>query len=576
VLLIDRSVQEYQQFIDSANTDTFPIVYSIMSSKTDLLALLKTTFTSISRLGLVFHSSSSGDSITFLDREPLFVPHEVNANQQFIKDVINEFQIKNIDYLACNTLNYPAWTNYYDSISQDTGVVVGASNDKTGNIKYGGDWVLESTSENVELIYFTQSIEYYQYLLDSFTVAGISYTTNPDNSTCYVSVNFQSLAGDITIPSTVRNNGNTYNVTSIGSQAFDRCYGLTSIVIPGGVTSIGSWAFSGCSALTSIIFINQQNLQTASNIFTDGMSGFPPINSVTYYNTSGVGNLSNASSQLQSELQAHRGLSQSAYTYITGSQPLPTITNISPTSGLLGGGSVTITGTNLTGTTSVTFGGASATSFSVDTDTTITCTAPAGTAGPANVVVTTPGGSVTSTNAFLYTLAPLSNICFPAGTPITCNQGSISIEQLNPEIHTIRGKKIVCITKTITQDKYLVCFEKDALQENVPSQKTIISQNHGIFYKGEMMQAKDFINDFANVKKVKYTGEVLYNVLMEQPDKMMVNNLICETLDPENTIAQLYKALSHLNTEQQNEVITKFNQCVIEHNIYQKDKSKKK
>ena len=126
VLLIDRSVQEYQQLIDAANTDTFPIVYSIMSSKTDLLALLKTTFTSISRLGLVFHSSSSGDSITFLDREPLFVPDEVNANQQFIKDVINEFQIKNIDYLACNTLNYPNWTNYYDSISQDTGVVVGA------------------------------------------------------------------------------------------------------------------------------------------------------------------------------------------------------------------------------------------------------------------------------------------------------------------------------------------------------------------------------------------------------------------------------------------------------------------
>ena len=85
-----------------------------------------------------------------------------------------------------------------------------------------------------------------------------------------------------------------------------------------------------------------------------------------------------------------------------------------------------------------------------------------------------------------------------------------------------------------------------------------------------MMQAKVFINDFANVKKVKYTGEVLYNVLMEQPDKMMVNNLICETLHPENTVAKLYKALSRLNTEQQNEVIAKFNQCVIKNNIYNK------
>jgi len=163
VLLIDRSVQEYQQFIDSANADTFPIVYSVMSSKTDLLALLKTTFTSISRIGIVSHSYSSGDAITFLDNEKLFIPNEVNANQQFIIDVIKEFQIKNIDYLACNTLNFPNWVNYYNNITKDTGVTVGASNDKTGNIKYGGDWTMESTSENVELIYFSKSIEYYQY-----------------------------------------------------------------------------------------------------------------------------------------------------------------------------------------------------------------------------------------------------------------------------------------------------------------------------------------------------------------------------------------------------------------------------
>ena len=165
---------------------------------------------------------------------------------------------------------------------------------------------------------------------------------------------------------------------------------------------------------------------------------------------------------------------------------------------------------------------------------------------------------------------PVSNICFPAGTPIICNQGAIAIECLNPEIHTIRGKKIIGITKTVTQDKYLVCFEKSALQENIPSKKTIISKNHRIFYKGKMMQAKEFLNDFKNVKKVKYTGEVLYNVLMEEPDKMMVNNLICETLHPENSIAKLYKLLSHLNVEEQNELIVKFNKYVIENNVYNK------
>jgi len=44
---------------------------------------------------------------------------------------------------------------------------VGASSDETGNIKYGGDWTMESTGQDIELIYFTQSIEYYTYLLDN-------------------------------------------------------------------------------------------------------------------------------------------------------------------------------------------------------------------------------------------------------------------------------------------------------------------------------------------------------------------------------------------------------------------------
>jgi DNA-binding beta-propeller fold protein YncE len=107
----------------------------------------------------------------FLDRKPLFENNKeiISENSQFIINLIKEFNIKNIDFLACDTLNYDNWNNFYKQLSLETGVIVGASNDKTGNIKFGGDWILESTSQDIELVYFTKSIEYYTFLLDNPT-----------------------------------------------------------------------------------------------------------------------------------------------------------------------------------------------------------------------------------------------------------------------------------------------------------------------------------------------------------------------------------------------------------------------
>ena len=172
VLFIDNSVENYQTFVDSVNSDTFPIVYSAGSSKTDLLALLKTKFTSIDRIAFVFVSSLESTK-SFLDYKPFFV-NGAGENLTFLISIIKEFSIKNVDFLACETLNYPNWINYYAILTKETGVIVGASNDKTGNVKYGGDWVLESTHQDIELIYFTQSIAYYSYLLDTIPVWAVT------------------------------------------------------------------------------------------------------------------------------------------------------------------------------------------------------------------------------------------------------------------------------------------------------------------------------------------------------------------------------------------------------------------
>lgn len=92
----------------------------------------------------------------------------------------------------------------------------------------------------------------------------------------------------------------------------------------------------------------------------------------------------------------------------------PTIDGIAPASGKASGGTtVTLTGTNLTGATGVTFGGAAGTGLTVVSATRLTVTTPAGTAGARDVSVTTPGGTVTSVGAFTYVPSTISTF---AGT----------------------------------------------------------------------------------------------------------------------------------------------------------------
>ncbi|MFN3430695.1 MAG: IPT/TIG domain-containing protein, partial [Candidatus Sericytochromatia bacterium] len=112
-----------------------------------------------------------------------------------------------------------------------------------------------------------------------------------------------------------------------------------------------------------------------------------------------------------------------SYTYA----PMPDTTSVSPGQGVAAGGTtVTITGSNLTGATSVTFGTVPATGFTVVSPTQIVAIAPAGT-GTVGVTVATPIGSVTLGGVYTYIPAP-------------------SLTALSPSSGTIVGGTTVTIT----------------------------------------------------------------------------------------------------------------------------------
>ena len=135
---------------------------------------------------------------------------------------------------------------------------------------------------------------------------------------------------------------------------------------------------------------------------------------------------------------------------------------------------------------------------------------------------------------------PISNICFPSKTPIKTDQGIVPICKLDTSYHTIARQPILHVTQTVTLDPYLICFEKDAIERNYPNKLTVMTKDHEIMYNNQLVPAYRFLDMSNKVKKVKYSGEVLYNVLMAEHSVMSVNNLVCETLHPNNAIAKLY------------------------------------
>lgn len=105
---------------------------------------------------------------------------------------------------------------------------------------------------------------------------------------------------------------------------------------------------------------------------------------------------------------------------------IPAIGGISPGFGT-GGSVLTLTGSNLLGSTSVNFGSAPAASFSVVSNTTITATAPSG-AGVVDITATTPGGT--------SALSPADRFTYQASSAVSLSVNGIMAGSVAPTVVT--------------------------------------------------------------------------------------------------------------------------------------------
>ena len=272
------------------------------------------------------------------------------------------------------------------------------------------------------------------YSVASVVVDGVSqgaittYTFSNVQTTHTISATFATNTYTITVTQ------GSYGTISPGTTSVNYGGSQTFSITPNTGYSVASVVVDGSSvgALTSYTFSNVQTTHTISATFaintytiaaSSGANGAVTPTGVTTVNYGGsqtytiTPNTGYSVANVLVDSVSQGAITSYIFTSVQASHTIsatfvavpPTVTGISPTSGPTAGvTSVTITGTGFTGATAVKFGTIAATSFTVNSATSITAISPAGSAGTVDITVTTPGGTSATSSAdkFTYAAAP--------------------------------------------------------------------------------------------------------------------------------------------------------------------------
>ena len=109
------------------------------------------------------------------------VTYNLASDKDALVNFWNKFDTSTVDYLGCSTLKNEVWKNTLKHLGEKTSKQFRASDDNTGNLKAGGDWVLESDGVNVKDLYFTEEINKWMGLL-----RGLKLSVNQSGETVII------------------------------------------------------------------------------------------------------------------------------------------------------------------------------------------------------------------------------------------------------------------------------------------------------------------------------------------------------------------------------------------------------
>ena len=164
LLLINNNIENYSVFVSSAKEETKTLVFD---PKNDTYNTILGNISAlenkedIENVALVSHGELF-DLFQLLEKEKKSW-EEFTVFLQNIKKSLPE--MKNFDFLGCALVSEPDWKQSLNKLESEVDFNIRASDDNTGNLKSGGDWILETDNVNIKDLYFTEAIKDYEGLL---------------------------------------------------------------------------------------------------------------------------------------------------------------------------------------------------------------------------------------------------------------------------------------------------------------------------------------------------------------------------------------------------------------------------
>ena len=264
--------------------------------------------------------------------------------------------------------------------------------------------------------------------------------TSPAGSAGVVDVTVTTPGGTSATSAADQFTYNTLPTVTAVSPTTGTIAGGTSVTITGSNLNGATAVNFGSNAATSV------TVNSATSITATSPAGSAGVVDVTVTTPNGTSTTSAADQ----------------FTYFVP----PAVTSITPGNGPIGGNtSVTITGANFTGATSVRFGTATA-SFTVNSASQITATSPSGSAGTVDVTVTTPGGTSATSTADQFTYGGARTWVSSVGNDTDpCSRTAPCLTFAGAMASTTPGGEINCLdpgdfgTVTIKKALKIICGE---------------------------------------------------------------------------------------------------------------------